>query len=239
MTTCPASVADLRPSGYLRPSLPPFLLSPFLSPSRAPLFLPRRGVRGRRVLPPAPSDSAASGRVWACAAPPRARLRVCVCVCERGRGTIWCGFSSSLAPGKASAGGGAARRSLPTCILALLRFHPFLRCACEHVRWRRRAGGRLGLPAALGGFLRLRRYCPFPPPPSRLQIRTPNHRLVCRDLRTEPPLCRRRYLLPVRQQPVRQVLRVTCSCHTSLDHSITPLTPRRTAGDAFPGKRGR
>lgn len=165
MTTCPASVADLRPSGYLRPSLPPFLLSPFLSPSRAPLFLPRRGVRGRRVLPPAPSDSAASGRVWACAAPPRARLRVCVCVCERGRGTIWCGFSSSLAPGKASAGGGAARRSLPTCILALLRFHPFLRCACEHVRWRRRAGGRLGLPAALGGFLRLRRYCPFPLPP--------------------------------------------------------------------------
>lgn len=127
--------------------------------------------------------------------------------------------------GVSSRRGGAP---FPTCILAALRPVLFAAAACERVRWRRRAGGRLGLPAALG-VSRERRYCP-PAPPSPL---CSSGRLVCRDLAEAPPLCRCRYLLAVRQQPVRQVLRVTCGRHTSLDHSITPLASRRTAGDAF------
>lgn len=96
------------PVAALRPSLPPFLLSLFLSP----LVLPCSSLEEACVeggSSPAPSDSSASGRVWACAAPPRARLRVCVSLSACGRGAIRCGFSPSLAPGKASALGGAAR----------------------------------------------------------------------------------------------------------------------------------
>lgn len=65
--------------------------------------------------------------------------------------------------GVSSRRGGAP---FPTCILAALRPVLFAAAACERVRWRRRAGGRLGLPAALG-VSRERRYCP-PAPPSPL-----------------------------------------------------------------------
>lgn len=149
------------PVAALRPSLPPFLLSLFLSP----LVLPCSSLEeacAEGGSSPAPSDSSASGRVWACAAPPRARLRVSLRV-RTGGDPVRIQSQPRAGEGVSSRRGGAP---FPTCILAALRPVLFAAAACERVRWWRRAGGRLGLPAALG-VSREWRYCP-PAPPSPL-----------------------------------------------------------------------